>query len=345
MLLILLFIFTYFFYSLKGMSVILSLALLYLLLNWGGLWFNDILILDFYSILLTILCLLIIVLLLLANLFLKWESNRWRLFIGCCNRLLLVLLVCFISFDFMLFYIFFELSVIPTFFLIIGWGYRVDRLQAGLYMLLYIIIGSLPLLIIILFLFQKGLRMKIINVFIAVNDILGFYWWFYILLVFIIKLPIFLFHIWLPKAHVEAPLAGSMILAGVLLKLGGYGVFKSFYFYRLDVFIYRGWIIRVRLIGAFLISLSCLTQFDLKSLIAYSSIVHIAPVLVGLLSGSWVGVLGSFYIIYAHGLCSSGLFYGLNLVYERVKTRRVVVLRGGVQITPLLAFFFFPFSR
>jgi NADH-ubiquinone oxidoreductase chain 4 len=137
--------------------------------------------------------------------------------------ILLFLVLSFISSKLINFYIFFEASLIPIFLLIIGWGYQPERLQAGIYILFYTLFASLPLILVILIIkneieyFYDRFNFDSINY--LNNLILAI-----IILAFLVKLPIFFFHLWLPKAHVEAPVAGSMILAGVLLKLGGYGL-------------------------------------------------------------------------------------------------------------------------
>lgn len=156
-------------------------------------------------------------------------------------------------------------------------------------------------------------------------------------LVFLVKIPIFFIHLWLPKAHVEAPISGSMILAGVILKLGGYGLIrliKNFIFIGLNLNIY---IRLIRLVGGFFVSLICLRQRDVKSLIAYSSVSHISLVLAGIITINLYGLFGSVIIIVAHGLCSSGLFCLANFNYERIRRRRFFLNKGFINLLPNLS--------
>jgi NADH-ubiquinone oxidoreductase chain 4 len=157
---------------------------------------------------------------------------------------------------------------------------------------------------------------------------------------FFVKIPSFFFHLWLPKAHVEAPVSGSMILAGVLLKLGVYGliVYLPFIFYQIDCFydfffLWGIW-------GAFLSSFICFRQVDLKKMIAYISIIHIGICISGLFSFLFYSSLGVFFIILAHGLTSSAIFYSLNCFYERVFSRRIFFIKGNLIFFTRLFFWF-----
>lgn len=151
----------------------------------------------------------------------------------------------------------------------------------------------------------------------------------------------FMFHLWLPKAHVEAPISGSIILAGILLKLGGYGLIRVLQFLIVLNKIFSFWWIRLRLFGGALIRLNCLRQVDIKSLIAYSSVAHIGLVLRGLITLNIWGINGCFIIIIAHGLCSSGLFCLANISYERLHSRRIFLNKGIITILPRLTLWWF----
>lgn len=150
-------------------------------------------------------------------------------------------------------------------------------------------------------------------------------------------------HLWLPKAHVEAPVAGSMILAGVILKLGGYGLLRFILIF-LNVGIKINYIfIIIRIVGGIFVSLICLRQIDIKALIAYSSVSHIGLVLRGIITLNYWGICGAFVIIIAHGLCSSGLFCLANIIYERTNRRSFFLNKGLINLIPVISLWWFLF--
>lgn len=198
--------------------------------------------------------------------------------------LILLLVLTFRTTNLFLFYVFFERRLIPTFFLILGWGYQPERLQAGYYLLFYTLLASLPLLLGILFCNKNlgSINYWVINFNYELSLL-----YFCLIVAFLVKIPIFLFHLWLPKAHVEAPVSGSIILAGVLLKLGGYGLLRVYVLIQKISINYNLIWYTVSLVGGVLISLVCLFQVDIKSLIAYSSVAHIGIVISGLITLSY----------------------------------------------------------
>lgn len=158
------------------------------------------------------------------------------------------------------------------------------------------------------------------------------------------KTPLFLVHLWLPKAHVEAPVSGSIILAGVLLKLGSYGLMRvCFIVDHINYGLASSVVISIALYGGVLTRIICIRQIDLKLLVAYSSIGHIAILVSGVIRGFSCGFVGRFGIIIGHGLCSSGLFFMRNLLYEIYGSRRVFLVKGVLGVASIVSMWWFLF--
>nr|UXB58350.1 NADH dehydrogenase subunit 4 [Micropterus dolomieu]UXB58389.1 NADH dehydrogenase subunit 4 [Micropterus dolomieu] len=271
--------------------------------------------------------------------------NRQRMFITLLTSLQAFLIMAFSATEIIMFYVMFEATLIPTLFLITRWGNQTERLNAGTYFLFYTLAGSLPLLVALLLLQNSTGTLSLLTLQYSAPLSLTTYadklWWAGCLLAFLVKMPLYGVHLWLPKAHVEAPIAGSMILAAVLLKLGGYGMMRMMAVLEpltkelsYPFIIFALW-------GVVMTGSICLRQTDLKSLIAYSSVGHMGLVVGGILIQTPWGFTGALILMIAHGLTSSALFCLANTNYERTHSRTMVLARGLQIALPLMTSWWF----
>nr|YP_010292332.1 NADH dehydrogenase subunit 4 [Epiphora bauhiniae]ULO26057.1 NADH dehydrogenase subunit 4 [Epiphora bauhiniae] len=253
--------------------------------------------------------------------------------------LLIMLYLTFSVMNLFMFYLFFEGSLIPTLMLIIGWGYQPERIQAGMYLLFYTLFASLPLFMGIFYIFNNMDSLMIY--FLKFYNLNYYLLYFSMVMAFLVKMPMYFVHLWLPKAHVEAPVSGSMILAGIMLKLGGYGLLRVLIFLqKINLKLNYFWV-SISLLGGFYISLKCFCQVDIKSLIAYSSVAHMSIVIGGIMVMNYWGFYGAYILMIGHGLCSSGMFCLANISYERLHSRSMFMNKGLMNFMPSLSLWWF----
>ena len=247
----------------------------------------------------------------------------------------------FASLDMLMFYLFFEGVLIPMFLIIGVWGGQ-ERVYAAFKFFLYTLLGSVLMLVCMLIMYHLSGTTDIPRL--AEFDFapaLQFWLFLGFFASFAVKVPMWPVHTWLPDAHVQAPTAGSMILAGVLLKMGGYGFIR----FSLPMFpdasaLFAPYIFTLSVIAVIYTSLVALAQTDMKKLIAYSSVAHMGFVTIGIFTLTEQGVAGAMFQMISHGLVSAALFFCVGVVYDRLHTREISAYGGVAAVMPRYAVFF-----
>jgi NADH-ubiquinone oxidoreductase chain 4 len=274
-------------------------------------------------------------------------NNNLKFFLISILMLESLQIFAFVSLDLLLFYIFFE-SVLPIIFtLIVIFGHGEDRFRSAFLLFLYTLAGSLPMLLCILYIYSNlgSTDFQLISlseISLETQKIL----WLGFFLAFAVKTPLFPFTIWLPKAHADSPLAGSIILAATILKLATYGYIRVLINFLPDASNFFGPLVQtIAVIVIIYASLTTIIQQDTKKLIAYSSISHMGVVVLGLFSNTIIGIEGGILLALAHGFVSPALFICVGgIIYDRTETRVINYIRGLVNYMPVFTILFFIFT-
>lgn len=275
-----------------------------------------------------------------------FHDKHLRFFILNLFIIELLLLAVFSVLDILLFYIFFEAILIPMFLIVGIWGSRDRKIWAVYLLFFYTLCGSLLLLLGILYIY---IITGTFNIEYLLNynfsETEQYYLWLAFFLSFASKIPIFPLHIWLPEAHVEAPTVGSVLLAGILLKLGVYGFIRfSLPLFPIASLYFSPFVYSLCVIGVIYTSLAAIRQIDLKRIIAYSSVAHMNLIVIGLFSFNFVGLEGAILQSVSHGFVSSALFFLIGMIYTRYHTRTIYYYGGITQIMPIFSSIFLIFT-
>jgi len=275
-----------------------------------------------------------------------WDELYIKEYTLCLLIIELLLLLVFSVLDLLFFYVFFEAILIPMFLLIGLWGSRERKLRAVYLLFFYTLFGSVLMLLGIIYIY---ISVGTLNLEYLLTHTFTFeeqYWlWLAFFLSFASKVPMFPLHIWLPEAHVEAPTVGSVLLAGILLKLGIFGFVRySLTLFPLASLYFSPLVYLLSICGVIYASLSAIRQTDFKRIIAYSSVSHMNLVTLGLFSFNIIGLEGCLIQSISHGFVSSAMFFMIGILYDRYHSRLLYYFGGLVHLMPLYSFFFLFFT-
>jgi proton-translocating NADH-quinone oxidoreductase chain M len=278
----------------------------------------------------------------------SWTTITYRIkeYILVLCVLEFMLFNVFVVLDLLLFYVFFESVLIPMFLIIGVWGSRERRIHAAYQFFFYTLLGSLLMLLAILLVyFEAGttnLHGLLTTEFSRNRELLI---WFAFFFSFAVKVPMVPVHIWLPEAHVEAPTAGSVILAGILLKMGTYGLIRfSLPMMPMGTMYFAPLVYMLSIVSIIYSSCTTIRQVDLKKIIAYSSVAHMNFVTIGIMCHNIAGIEGSIYMMLGHGVVSSALFLCVGGLYERYHTRVISYYGGLIYGMPIFGIIFLIFT-
>ncbi|CAD7028705.1 NADH-quinone oxidoreductase subunit M [Pseudorhizobium halotolerans] len=277
----------------------------------------------------------------------SWHSVEKRLKEYMIAFLLLevVMIGVFVSLDIVLFYVFFEATLIPMFVIIGVWGGK-DRVYASYKFFLYTLAGSVLMMLAIMAMYWQAGTTDIVEL-LKYNFPANLQTWLWLaaFAAFAVKMPMWPVHTWLPDAHVQAPTAGSVILAGVMLKLGGYGFIRiSLAMFPLASDYFAPFVFTLSILAIIYTSLVAMMQDDIKKLIAYSSVAHMGFVTMGIFAANMQGVQGAIFQMLSHGIVSGALFLCVGVIYDRLHTREIAAYGGLVNNMPKYAVAFMVFT-
>lgn len=299
---------------------------------------------DGISLFFILLTTLLIPLCLLAS----WNSVSFNLkeFLIAFLVLDFLLIASFCAIDLLIFYVLFESTLIPMFLIIGVWGSRERKVLASYYFFIYTLFGSVLMLLSILYIMYDAgttnYEILVARSFCLQEQKIM---WFTFFLAFASKVPMIPFHLWLPEAHVEAPTAGSVLLAGVLLKLGTYGFIRfTLPIFPEACFYFTPFVYTVAAVGVIYASFTAIRQTDFKRIIAYTSIAHMNLVILGIFSYNTIGLEGAIFQSLSHGFVASGLFLVIGIVYDRYRTRIIQYYGGLALVMPIYIIIFLFFT-